>query len=68
MYSLIQSLYARRNLLIPNTRKPVVPVVGCLAYVYLKDYIADILAHGYDVDDITPTQDDVDPCIVSISQ
>jgi hypothetical protein len=47
--------------MIPNTRKPVVHVVGCHAYVYLKDYIADILAHGYDVDDITPTPDDVDP-------
>jgi hypothetical protein len=67
-YSLIQSLYARGKFaMIPNTPKLQVHVIGGHAYVSLKDCIADILAHGYVVDIITPMTDG-DTSIVSISQ
>jgi hypothetical protein len=67
-YSLICSLYARGKFaMIPNTPKPQVHMVGSHAYVSLKDCVADILAHVYEVDIIIPTKD-VEPCIVSISQ
>jgi len=66
--SLIWSLYARgRFAMIPNTPKPQVHVIGGHAYVSLKDWVADILAHGYEVDVITPMTDG-DTSAVSISQ
>ncbi|MFO0446392.1 MAG: hypothetical protein ACK51L_01875 [bacterium] len=67
-YSLIWSLYARGKFaMIPNTPKPQVHVIGGHAYVSLKDCIADILAHGYELDVITPMTDG-DTSVMSISQ
>jgi hypothetical protein len=67
-YSLILSLYARGKFaMIPNIPKPQVHMIGSHAYVSLKDCVADILAHGYEVDIIKPTTD-VGQCTVSISQ
>jgi hypothetical protein len=42
-------------------------MIGSHAYVSLKDCVADILAHGYEVDIIKPTTD-VGQCTASISQ
>ncbi|MFY7881041.1 MAG: hypothetical protein ACOVR6_01995 [Fimbriimonas sp.] len=61
----VRNLYVRgKHAIIPNLPRPPVTNVGDHGYVSLKDCVADLLGHGFDVDSI---DDAVIPTVVTKS-